>query len=83
MLCGRHSKSIGGLPHFIYVVCNMYYQPLNFGLPVLPKSMKWHRFADTSLPAPADICDIGGETLLPVQKSYTATEWSIAILVGK
>ncbi|MBU6181495.1 MAG: glycogen debranching protein GlgX [Verrucomicrobia bacterium] len=83
MLCGRHSKSIGGLPHFIYVVCNMYYQPLNFGLPVLPKSMKWHRFADTSLPAPADICDIGGETLLPVQKSYTAAEWSIAILIGK
>jgi isoamylase len=83
MLCGRHGNAIGGLPHFIYVACNMYYQPLNFGLPVLPKSMQWHRLADTSLPAPEDICDLGKETALPVQKSYTAAEWSIAILIGK
>ena len=83
MLCGRHGKAIGGNHHFIYVVCNMYFQPLNFGLPVLPKSMQWHRFADTSLPEPDDICEIGEEKLLPNQKSYAAREWTIAILIGK
>ena len=83
MLCGRHGQSIGGNHHFIYVVCNMYYQPLNFGLPVLPKSLQWHRYADTSLPAPEDICAIGEEKLLPIQKSYAVREWTTAILVGK
>jgi glycogen operon protein len=83
MLCGRHSQAIGGNHQFIYVVCNMYYQSLNFGLPVLPKSMNWYRFADTSLPGTDDICKIGKETLLPIQKSYAIREWSVAILVGK
>lgn len=83
MLCGRHGQAIGGNHHFIYVVCNMYYQPITFGLPVLPKTLQWHRFADTGLPAPTDICDLGGEVLLPSQKSYEAKEWSISILLGK
>lgn len=83
MLCGRHSEAIGGNRQFIYVACNMYYQPLNFGLPVLPKGMSWHRFADTTMPAPDDVCGIGGEVLLPVQKSYTVGEWSVVILIGK
>ena len=83
MLCGRHSQAMGGNPNFIYVVFNMYYQPLNFGLPVLPKKMLWHRFADTSLPSPNDICAPGNESPLPLQKSYAAREWSVAILVGK
>jgi len=83
MLCGRHSQAIGGNHQFIYVVCNMYYQPLTFGLPVLPKTMQWHRFADTGLPEPKDICQIGKEEKLTNQKSYSAREWSIAILVGK
>jgi hypothetical protein len=61
----------------------MYYQPITFGLPVLPKPLQWHRFADTSLPAPDDICNIGGEILLSSQKSYEAKEWSISILLGK
>ena len=83
MLCGRLSLAIGGNHQFIYVVCNMYYQPLTFGLPVVPKTMQWHRFADTGLPEPKDICQIGKEEQLPNQKSYSAREWSIAILVGK
>jgi isoamylase len=83
MLCGRHAEAIGGNKHFIYVACNMYYQPLNFGLPVLPKGMLWHRFADTLLPAPDDIREIGDEIYLPNQKSYTVGEWSVVILIGR
>jgi glycogen operon protein len=45
--------------------------------------MLWHRFADTGLPAPEDICEPGQEKPLEVQKSYAARERSIAILIGK
>jgi glycogen operon protein len=61
----------------------MYHEPLSFGLPVLPKKMLWHRFADTSLAAPDDICQPGQEKSLEVQKSYAIPERSTAILVGK
>ncbi len=83
MICGRHHEAMGGDPHFIYVVLNMYYEPLSFGLPVLPKKMLWHRFADTGLAAPDDICEPGQEKPLEVQKSYAIRERSIAILLGK
>jgi isoamylase len=83
MICGRHHEFMGGNPHFIYVVLNMYHEPLNFGLPVLPKTMRWHRFADTALPAPEDICEPGGEKLLKIQKSYPVREWSVVVLLGK
>jgi len=82
MICGRHHEAMGGDPHFIYVLLNMYYEPLSFGLPVLPKKMLWHRFADTSLSAPDDICEPGQEKPLEVQKSYAIRERSIAILLG-
>jgi glycogen operon protein len=61
----------------------MYYQPITFGLPVLPKALQWHRFADTSLPSPDDICEPGDGILLSSQKSYEVKEWSIAILLGR
>jgi glycogen operon protein len=83
MICGRHHEAMGGDPHFIYVLLNMYYEPLSFGLPVLPKKMLWHRFADTSLSAPDDICEPGQEKPIEVQKSYAIRERSIAILLGK
>ena len=83
MICGRHHEFMGGNPHFIYVVLNMYHEPLNFGLPVLPKTIRWHRFADTALPAPEDICEPGGEKLLKIQKSYPVREWSVVVLLGK
>jgi len=83
MICGRHHEFLGGGPNFIYVVFNMYHEPLNFGLPVLPRNLRWHRFADTSLAAPEDICDPGEEVLLKIQKSYTVKEWSTVVLVGR
>lgn len=82
MLCGRHGGSAGGPGHFIYVAFNMFFKPLTFGLPVLPRGMEWRRFADTSLPSPDDIADpTEALTVLP-QKQYTLPEWSSLILVG-
>src|SRR5690606_32223951 len=61
MLCGRHGALTGGPSHFIYCAFNMYHQPLDFTLPVLPRGLAWYRQADTSLESPADICDPGQE----------------------
>ncbi len=83
MLCGRHGEAAGGPPHFLYVVFNMFYKPLSFTLPVLPRGMAWHKFADTALPAPDDICQPGEEQPLTLQKQYAVREWSAAILIGK
>lgn len=83
MLCGRHDRAGGGPGHFIYVACNMFYKPLSFGLPVLPRGMSWRRFADTGLPAPLDLAELGGEPLLPNQKQYVLREWSSVVLVGR
>jgi glycogen operon protein len=83
MLCGRHSEAAGGPADFIYVACNMYYKPLNFGLPVLPRGMTWRRFADTSLAHPDEIAEPGAEALLGDQRQYSLPEWSSAVLVGR
>ncbi len=83
LLCGRHSRAIGGPEHFIYCAFNSFYQPLNFGLPLLPRGMCWHQFANTGVPSPADICDTGEEVLLKNQKEISILERSCVILVGK
>ncbi len=83
MLCGRHGQAAGGPPHFLYTGLNMFYKPLTFTLPVLPRGMSWHRFADTSLPAPDDILDPNSITPMENQKQYALKERSGIILVGK
>ena len=83
MLCGRHGEAIGGPPQFLYVAFNMFYKPLSFAFPVLPKGMSWLRFVDTGLPAPDDICSPGAEQPLPAQKQDILREWSGLVLVGK
>lgn len=83
LLCGRHGAAVGGPPHFIYCAFNMYYEPLDFVLPVLPKGMQWHRAVDTSLPSPKDICPPGEEILLGAIKSLAIPDRTTVILLGK
>jgi glycogen operon protein len=83
MLCGRHGEAAGGSSDFLYVAMNMFYKPLAFGLPVLPRGMAWSRFADTGLAAPLDLCEPGAEAALVSQKQYALQEWSSVILVGR
>ena len=83
MLCGRHGAAVGGPPHFIYCAFNMYFEPLEFTLPVLPKGLAWHRFADTSLPAPADIVEPGEELPVIAKKPIPIADRTTAIFVGK
>lgn len=83
LLCGRHSQVAGGPPDFVYVACNMYYQPLTFGLPVLPRGMDWTLFADTGLRAPDDVAGPDSAPRVVHARQYELREWSCVILVGR
>ena len=83
LLCGRHARRLGGDAEFIYCVFNMFWEPLNFTFPVLPKGMKWFRFADTLLPSPEEISELGKEPLLENQRHYEVGARSALILLGR
>ena len=61
----------------------MFYEPLDFTLPVLPKGMAWYRFADTSLDAPDDIAAPGADVPLSGKKVLTIGDRTTVILVGR
>jgi isoamylase len=83
MLCGRHGAAAGGPSHFIYCVFNMYYKPLEFTLPVLPKGLQWYEAGDTAKPAPEDFRPPGEELFAPGLKVLTVQGRSTIILIGK
>ena len=70
--------------HDIFVITNAEKKQILFNLPFsrAPQS-KWHRFADTRLSAPNDICDYGREELLEEQDCYCVRPRSTVILIGK
>jgi len=83
LLCGRHCAAADGPPHFLYVAFNMYYKPIEFTLPVLPRKLSWFRLADTSLPSPDDIAEPDAEVPLGGAKSYLIKDRSSVILIGR
>lgn len=83
LLCGRHSRAIGGKPWFFYVCFNMFHEPLEFELPTLPKKLVWHEFLDTGKPSPLDIQEPGQEIPLIDQKKIHPIARSAVVLVGK
>lgn len=83
MLCGRHARRMGGRGDFVYACFNSWHESLDFVLPVLPRGLRWHRFADTFLDAPEAIVEPGQELLLSNQKKYSAGARSCFILVGR
>ncbi|MCA9922823.1 MAG: glycogen debranching enzyme, partial [Anaerolineales bacterium] len=80
MLCGRH---VTPTDDDIYVGMNMHWESHIFELPRLRDGAKWHVFANTSLPAPNDICPPGQEIILADQTSFLIGARSIFILVGR
>jgi glycogen operon protein len=67
----------------IYVIMNMYWEPLDFEPPQLPPLMRWHRFADTAKPAPHDICAPGDEMAIDDQSVLSVGGRSVVVLVGR
>lgn len=69
---------------YLYVAMNMHWEDHRFELPNRPEhDIIWKRFADTSLPAPRDICEPGQETHLKNQAFYDVEARSVVILVGQ
>jgi isoamylase len=83
MLCGKHAKGGSEKDDYIYVAANMHWDALPFELPMLPAEMKWHVFANTSLPSPLDCWEPGAEPVLEDQYNFMVGGRSIAILVGR
>lgn len=65
----------------VYVAFNAYWEALNFELPWLPSDQRWHRFVDTSLASPEDICELQQSPPV-VSPTYTLEGRSSLILVA-
>jgi glycogen operon protein len=65
----------------LHVIANMYWEPLEFQLPVVP-TRNWHRVVDTARPSPEDILLPGDEVPL-VEHAYRAEGRSVVIFEAK
>ena len=83
MLCGKHAREGTLEDNYLYVAMNMYWKALWFELPQLSKEMKWHVFANTGCPSPADSWEPGTESLLENRSHILLGDRSVVILVGK
>ena len=62
---GSHSvactvrPSAGLIPFWLHLMCNAYWEPLDFDLPSVPDTavIGWQRWIDTALDSPEDIVD--------------------------
>lgn len=83
MLCGKHAKGGTEQDNYIYVAINMHWETLPFELPGLPEGLRWHVFANTSVPSPQDIWEPGREPELEEQRNILLGGRSVVVLVGK
>ncbi|MCR9293552.1 MAG: glycogen debranching protein GlgX [bacterium] len=66
---------------FVYVAVNAYWEALDFELPTLDSDKQWHRWIDTSLPTPDDICLL--DERKPVKNQhYQVGPRSVVLLVA-
>ncbi len=77
-------RAIGpdGTADVLYLAMNAYWDSLTFELPILEDGL-WHRVMDTSLMAPNDIVEPGGEEPLANQLSYEVGPRSVVLFIGK
>ncbi|MCB9431140.1 MAG: glycogen debranching enzyme [Ardenticatenaceae bacterium] len=83
MLCGQHAQSGYAPDDYIYVAMNMHWDCHLFDLPRLPLGKKWYLFANSSVPSPYDICEVGNERLIQNQNQFMMESRSVVICVGK
>ncbi len=83
LLSGQFVRDEMPADDYIYVAMNMHWESHVFELPRLPLRRRWRVFANTSMPAPADVHDPGTEPLLESQDSAILGARSVMILVGR
>ncbi|HME23902.1 MAG TPA: glycogen debranching protein GlgX [Acetobacteraceae bacterium] len=80
MLEGRLEN---GARDAVYVAMNMYWEGLSYTLPEPLDGRRWHVVANTSLPSPHDIYDLGAEPLLEDQRRILMGARSVMVLVTR
>jgi len=75
--------SVQGLIDVLYLVFNMFWEPLDFRLPPAPEGWIWRKVIDTAAAAPRDICpeDGLGEATQPGKRIHVAAR-SVQALVA-
>lgn len=64
----------------LYVILNAYWESLEFELPVLGGAQGWHRWVDTALDPPYDICEWSKAPRV-VNEAYRACARSVVVLI--
>jgi glycogen operon protein len=83
MLCGHHAKGGTEKDDYIYVATNTHWEGHTFELPQLPDGRQWHVAANTNMPSPEDIWEVGQEPWLEDQHNFFVGPRSAIVLVGK
>jgi isoamylase len=78
LLCSKQTAD-----DFIYVAANSYWEGLELELPQLPEGKKWHVFANTGMPTPLDVSEVGNEPVLDDQGHFLMGPRSTIILTGR
>ncbi|HKM21706.1 MAG TPA: alpha-amylase [Lachnospiraceae bacterium] len=84
MLCGKYAKIDRRQDDdFFYFAYNMHWDVHKFGLPKLPKGMKWYLKIDTGSSDKNSFLEDGAEILLPDQENLIVTDRTIVVLIGR
>ena len=83
MLCGAHGRGGAEPDDYVYVALNSHWDAHGFELPGLPEGIAWHVFANTGMPAPDDVHDVGHEPRLSDPSHVLLAPRSVMILVGR
>ena len=74
---------VAGTREAIYVICNAYWEPLDFELPPAPFGVAgWRRIIDTSLDSPDDFCELAAAPLV-MGPTYRAQPRSCVLLAAE
>ena len=81
-----HSIAVGGESIsegvFAHIILNAYWETLDFELPPLSGSGKrWHRWVDTAIDSPHDICEWDAEPIVS-GSTYRVGPRSVVVLIG-
>lgn len=83
MMDGKHAKGGTVEDNTVYVAINGYWDGLPFEIPDPPCGQQWHLVANTSMPSPDDINEVGEEVKLENQKEYLVGGRSVVVLMSK
>ncbi len=84
MYCGQYGTRADGTPDdYFFVAYNMHWEPHQFSLPKLPKTMKWFLAFNTDDKAANGYYEPGLEPEITGQKEFMVPPRSILVFIGK